>query len=119
MATRARACVAPSASPFSKSPSIWPIWLVTWAKHTTSCPRAAAVMLKLLKIKNIAVIAGVELEFGPGLNALTGETGAGKSILIVALGLLLGDRASPELIRTGEPQATVEALVESADATTS
>src|SRR5688572_22770308 len=70
-------------------------------------------MLKLLKIKNIAVISGVELEFGPGLNALTGETGAGKSILIDALGLLLGDRASPDLIRSGEDQAVVEALVES------
>jgi DNA repair protein RecN (Recombination protein N) len=70
-------------------------------------------MLKLLKIKNIAVIAGVELEFGPGLNALTGETGAGKSILIDALGLLLGDRASPDLIRTGEELAVVEAVVES------
>ena len=81
-----------------------------------SCPRAAAVMLKHLKIKNIAVIAGVELEFGPGLNVLTGETGAGKSILIDALGLLLGDRASPELIRTGEQTASVEALVESAGA---
>ena len=77
----------------------------------------AAVMLKLLKIKNIAVIAGVELEFGGGLNALTGETGAGKSILIDALGLLLGARASPDLIRTGEEQAVVEALLESAGAT--
>jgi DNA repair protein RecN (Recombination protein N) len=73
-------------------------------------------MLKLLKIKNIAVISGVELEFGEGLTALTGETGAGKSILIDALGLLLGARASPELIRTGEEQAVVEALVESAGA---
>ena len=77
---------------------------------------AAPVMLKLLKIKNIAVISGVELEFGGGLTVLTGETGAGKSILIDALGLLLGARASPELIRTGEEQAVVEALVESAGA---
>jgi DNA repair protein RecN (Recombination protein N) len=70
-------------------------------------------MLKLLKIKNIAVISGVELEFDRGLTALTGETGAGKSILIDALGLLLGARASPDLIRTGEDQAVVEAIVES------
>jgi DNA repair protein RecN (Recombination protein N) len=81
-----------------------------------SCPGAAPVMLKLLKIKNIAVVSGVELELGQGLTVLTGETGAGKSILIDALGLLLGARASPELIRSGEEQAVVEALVESAGA---
>ena len=73
-------------------------------------------MLKLLKIKNIALIHGVELELGPGLTLLTGETGAGKSILIDALGLLLGARASAELIRTGEDLAVVEALIESSDA---
>jgi DNA repair protein RecN (Recombination protein N) len=70
-------------------------------------------MLKLLKIKNIALIHAVELELGPGLTLLTGETGAGKSILIDALGLLLGGRASADLIRTGEDSAVVEALVES------
>jgi DNA repair protein RecN (Recombination protein N) len=69
-------------------------------------------MLKLLRIKNIAVVAGLELELGPGLTLLTGETGAGKSILVDALGLLLGARAGAELIRTGEDQATVEAVVE-------
>jgi DNA repair protein RecN (Recombination protein N) len=73
-------------------------------------------MLKLLKIKNIALIHGVELELGPGLTLLTGETGAGKSILIDALGLLLGARASADLIRTGEDSAVVEALIESSDA---
>jgi DNA repair protein RecN (Recombination protein N) len=73
-------------------------------------------MLKLLKIKNIALVHSVELELGPGLTLLTGETGAGKSILIDALGLLLGARASADLIRTGEDVAVVEALIESADA---
>src|ERR671924_672403 len=69
-------------------------------------------MLKLLKVKNIALIQNVELELGPGLTLLTGETGAGKSILIDALGLLLGARASADLIRTGEELAVVEALGE-------
>jgi DNA repair protein RecN (Recombination protein N) len=67
-------------------------------------------MLKLLRINNIALIPTLELELGPGLVLLTGETGAGKSIVIDALGLLLGDRASPELIRTGEERASVEGV---------
>jgi DNA repair protein RecN (Recombination protein N) len=69
-------------------------------------------MLKLLRINNIALIPALELELGPGLTLLTGETGAGKSILIDALGLLLGRRASADLIRTGEDRAVVEAVVE-------
>jgi DNA repair protein RecN (Recombination protein N) len=69
-------------------------------------------VLKLLKIKNIALITAAELEFGPGLTLLTGETGAGKSIVVDALGLLLGGRASSELIRTGEERAEVEGLIE-------
>ena len=73
-------------------------------------------MLKLLRINNIALIPTLEVEFGPGLTLLTGETGAGKSILIDALGLLLGDRASPDLIRSGEERAAVEAVFEVSDA---
>jgi len=73
-------------------------------------------MLKLLRINNIALIPALEVEFGPGLTLLTGETGAGKSILIDALGLLLGDRASPDLIRSGEERAAVEAVFEVEDA---
>jgi DNA repair protein RecN (Recombination protein N) len=73
-------------------------------------------MLKLLRINNIAIIAELELEFGSGLSLLTGETGAGKSILIDALGLLFGARASSEVIRTGEERAVVEAVFESAGA---
>jgi DNA repair protein RecN (Recombination protein N) len=72
-------------------------------------------MIKLLRISNIALIASAELEFGPGLNLLTGETGAGKSILIDALGLLSGARASADLIRSGSGSAVVEGLVEGAD----
>lgn len=69
-------------------------------------------MLKLLKINNIALVSSLELEFGSGLTLLTGETGAGKSILIDALGLLLGARATSDLIRTGEKSASAEAIVE-------
>ena len=69
-------------------------------------------MIKLLRINNIALVASLDLELGPGLVLLTGETGAGKSIVIDALGLLLGERASPELIRSGEDRASVEAVFE-------
>ena len=70
-------------------------------------------MVRFLSIKRLAVIDAVELEFGPGLNVLTGETGAGKSILVEAVGLLLGGRASGDLVRTGEASATIEAIFES------
>ena len=69
-------------------------------------------MLKLLRINNIALVTQVEVEFGKGLTLLTGETGAGKSILIDALGLLLGNRATAELVRSGEERAVVEGVVE-------
>src|ERR1700747_645995 len=69
-------------------------------------------MLRLLRIRNLAVIEAVELEFEPGFNVLTGETGAGKSILVEAVGLLLGSRASADMVRTGEELATIEAIFE-------
>jgi DNA repair protein RecN (Recombination protein N) len=69
-------------------------------------------MIKVLRINNIALISSLDLELGAGLVLLTGETGAGKSIVIDALSLVLGERASPELIRTGEERAVVEAAVE-------
>src|SRR5215210_9181216 len=69
-------------------------------------------MLRFLSIRNLAVIDRLELEFEPGLNVLTGETGAGKSILVGAVGLLVGGRATSDLVRTGEDAATVEALFE-------
>lgn len=73
-------------------------------------------MIKWFKINNIALVSSAELELGEGLTLLTGETGAGKSILVDALGLLLGVRASPELIRSGAEQALVEGLLESRSA---
>lgn len=69
-------------------------------------------MLRYLTIRRLAVIDSVAVEFDPGLNVLTGETGAGKSILIEAVGLLLGGRASGDLVRTGEDTATIEAIFE-------
>jgi DNA repair protein RecN (Recombination protein N) len=67
-------------------------------------------MLETLSIKNIAVIDSAEISFKPGLNILSGETGAGKSIVIEAISLLLGSRASAELIRSSCEEATVEGL---------
>jgi len=65
-----------------------------------------------LRVENYAVIDNVAVEFAPGLNLLTGETGAGKSILIDALALLLGDKASAEAVRHGTEKATVSAVFE-------
>lgn len=70
-------------------------------------------MLAELRLENYAVIDNVVIEFAPGLNLLTGETGAGKSILIDALGLLLGEKASSDVIRTGAERALVAAVFES------
>ncbi len=64
-------------------------------------------MLKRLEIKDFAIIDRLSLEFGPGLNVFTGETGAGKSIIVEAIGFLLGERASSELVRTGASHAEV------------
>jgi DNA repair protein RecN (Recombination protein N) len=72
-------------------------------------------MLRFLSIKRLAVIDAAEVAFEPGLNVLTGETGAGKSILVEAVGLLLGGRASGDLVRTGEEHAAIEAIFESGD----
>jgi DNA repair protein RecN (Recombination protein N) len=72
-------------------------------------------VLTVLRVRNFAIIDELEVELGPGMNVLTGETGAGKSILIDALELVLGARAHPEVVRTGAEQAEVEALFDVAD----
>jgi DNA repair protein RecN (Recombination protein N) len=72
-------------------------------------------MLLELRVENYAVIDSLTVEFAPGLNLLTGETGAGKSILIDALSLLLGDKASTEMIRHGSDKAVVSSVFEAED----
>ncbi|HYH13257.1 MAG TPA: DNA repair protein RecN [Thermomicrobiales bacterium] len=73
-------------------------------------------MLIEIAVTDFAIIASTRLEFGPGMHVLTGETGAGKSILLDALGLVLGDRASADVVRTGARRARIEALFDLADA---
>ncbi|MCG3148110.1 MAG: DNA repair protein RecN [Verrucomicrobiae bacterium] len=67
-------------------------------------------MLQSLRIRNLAIVEDVRVEFGDGLNVITGETGAGKSVIVGALSLLLGERADKSLIRTGTDQCAVEAV---------
>ena len=72
-------------------------------------------MLTLLRVKNLALVEEAAVAFAPGLNVVTGETGAGKSILIGALYLLLGERADTSAVRAGEAQCVVEATFQLAD----
>jgi DNA repair protein RecN (Recombination protein N) len=69
-------------------------------------------MLTDLRIKNLALVDDLAIHFGPGYNAVTGETGAGKSIVIGALGLVLGERADRTLLRDGSEQCSVEAIID-------
>src|SRR5260221_1338478 len=69
-------------------------------------------MLTTLRIKNLALVADLTLELEPGYLAITGETGAGKSIIIGALNLVLGERADRTLIRSGSDSCSVEAILD-------
>lgn len=80
-----------------------------------AAPPKVIHVIRYLAIRNLAVIESVAVEFEHSFNILTGETGAGKSILVEAVGLLLGGRATQDLIRTGEDIATVEAIFETED----
>ena len=73
-------------------------------------------MLRQLQIKNLAIIDEAQLDFAAGFTVLTGETGAGKSILLDALGLVLGTRADPALVRQGSDKAEISAEFDLADA---
>ncbi len=73
-------------------------------------------MLRTLRIRQLAIVEDLSIEFGPGLNLLTGETGAGKSIVVDALGLVAGGRAEAGLVRTGSERAVVEAGFDVEDA---
>lgn len=66
-------------------------------------------MLKEIRIKNLTIIDNLTIEFAKGFNVLTGETGAGKSIIVDAIGLLLGNKASPDMLKTGEKDGMIEA----------
>ncbi len=70
--------------------------------------RKGTVMLLELKVKNFAIIENVDIQFGKGLNILSGETGAGKSVLLKSLSLLMGQKSSSESIRSGSNQASIE-----------
>ncbi|NNE70772.1 MAG: AAA family ATPase, partial [Rhodothermales bacterium] len=72
-------------------------------------------MLRSLTIRDYALIEGLEVDFQPGLNVVTGETGAGKSIVVGALKMILGERASTEVVRTGARKAVVEGIFEGID----
>ncbi|MBA4387191.1 MAG: DNA repair protein RecN [Verrucomicrobia bacterium] len=74
-------------------------------------------MLQSLRVKNLAVVENAVVEFNRGLNVITGETGAGKSVLVGALNLILGERADRDMIRSGEEQCGVEAVFQLADST--
>src|SRR5437763_12917474 len=72
-------------------------------------------MLRSLSIRDFVVVAALDVEFGPGLTVLTGETGAGKSILLDALGLLLGDRFEVRQLRAGAARAELAATFDVSD----
>src|SRR6478752_3265811 len=74
-------------------------------------------MIRFISIRQLAVIEALDLSLEAGLTVLTGETGAGKSVLVEGIGLLLGGRASADMVRTGATLASVQAIIAAADGT--
>ncbi|MCL5978275.1 MAG: AAA family ATPase, partial [Nitrospirae bacterium] len=72
-------------------------------------------MLRELRIRNFTIIDDLSIHFDSGLNALTGETGAGKSIIVDAIGLVLGDKASADMIKSGSKEAGIEAYFDNSN----
>jgi DNA repair protein RecN (Recombination protein N) len=79
------------------------------------CALPGRYMLKELRIRNLAIIDDLSVRFGRGLNVITGETGAGKSVIVDALGLALGDRAQSEMLKSGAKEGSVQAYFEIGD----
>src|SRR5581483_4951309 len=101
------ACPRPPPSPSLRSPP----GRSARGRGDPSPPAASLwAMLHELRIEGLLLIERAELRFGPGLNAITGETGAGKTILAHALDLLMGGRARPQIVRPGMPEAYVEGV---------
>src|SRR3954452_20928493 len=75
-----------------------------------ACLRKSVAMLQFLNISNIALIDDMQVEFESGLNLLTGETGSGESIIVDALGVLIGGRFSSDLIKSGAERGSIEGL---------
>ncbi|MDE6526401.1 MAG: AAA family ATPase, partial [Muribaculaceae bacterium] len=73
-------------------------------------------MIKSLHISNYALISGIDIDFAPGFNIITGETGAGKSIMLGALSLLLGERADARVVRDNSRKSVIEAIFDISDA---
>ena len=71
-------------------------------------PNRKNIMLNWLSVQNLAIVEEAEIEFGPSFNVITGETGAGKSVIMGALGLLLGNRADKSAIRAGEDRISFD-----------
>src|SRR2546428_5281688 len=98
------------ASAFSSPQRKTSIWARTRGRRVSGASAKVQSMLELLRVRAFAIIDELEAHFAPGFNVLTGETGAGKSILVDALHLVLGGRAQAEAVRTGADEAEVQAL---------